>query len=142
MSLMHSQSRRFWYIHCKQPADMPLTAKLHADIARSIGAGDEAAAGKAMDKLLDTVAKFTRDTVTTDFWIRCLEYCRIPGADLRATRANRVIRADEKRIRAKNTVRENTKNSAGVMQDRRLRADVLFIRTQSLIRADGFSSAQ
>ena len=66
MSLMHSLSRRFWYIHYKQAADMPLTAKLHADIARSIGAGNEAAAGKAMDKLLDTVAKFTRDTVTTD----------------------------------------------------------------------------
>jgi DNA-binding GntR family transcriptional regulator len=67
MSLMHSLSRRFWYIHYKQAADMPLTAKLHADIARGIAAGNEAAAGKAMDKLLDTVAKFTRDTVTTDF---------------------------------------------------------------------------
>lgn len=67
MSLMHSLSRRFWYIHYKQAADMPAIAKLHADIARAIGAGDEAAAGKAMDKLLDTVAKFTRDTVTTDF---------------------------------------------------------------------------
>ena len=67
MSLMHSLSRRFWYIHYKQAADMPLTAKLHADIARAIGAGAEAAAAKAMDKLLDTVAKFTRDTVTTDF---------------------------------------------------------------------------
>ena len=66
MSLMHSLSRRFWYIHYKQAADMPLTAKLHADIARAISAGEEAAAGKAMDKLLDTVAKFTRDTVTTD----------------------------------------------------------------------------
>jgi hypothetical protein len=30
MSLMHSLSRRFWYIHYKQAADMPLTAKLHA----------------------------------------------------------------------------------------------------------------
>lgn len=67
MSLMHSLSRRFWYIHYKQAADMPLTAKLHADIARSIAAGNETATGKAMDKLLDTVAKFTRDTVTTDF---------------------------------------------------------------------------
>jgi len=28
------------------------------------------------------------------------------------------------------------------MQDRRLRTDVLFIRAQSTIRADGFSSAQ
>jgi DNA-binding FadR family transcriptional regulator len=67
MSLMHSLSRRFWYIHYKQAADMPLTAKLHADIARSIAAGNEAATGKALDELLDTVAKFTRDTVTTDF---------------------------------------------------------------------------
>lgn len=67
MSLMHSLSRRFWYIHYKQAADMPLTAKLHADIARAISAGEEAAASKAMDKLLDTVAKFTRDTVTADF---------------------------------------------------------------------------
>ena len=67
MSLMHALSRRFWYIHYKQAADMPLVAKLHADIARGIAAGDEAAAGKAMDKLLGTVAQFTRDTVTTDF---------------------------------------------------------------------------
>jgi DNA-binding FadR family transcriptional regulator len=46
---------------------MPLAAKLHADIARSIAAGNETAAGKAMDKLLDMVTKFTHDTVTTDF---------------------------------------------------------------------------
>ena len=67
MSLMHSLSRRFWFIHYKQAADLPLTAKLHADVARTIAAGDEAAAGKAIDRLLDTVTKFTRDTVTTDF---------------------------------------------------------------------------
>ncbi len=64
MSLMHSLSRRFWYIHYKQAADMPLTAKLHADIARAIAAGDEARAAKAADKLLDAIEKFTR--VTTD----------------------------------------------------------------------------
>ena len=67
MSLMHSLSRRFWYMHYKQAADMPFIAKLHADIARGIAEGNEAVAGKAMDKLLDTVTKFTRDTVTTDF---------------------------------------------------------------------------
>ena len=62
MSLMHSLSRRFWYIHYKQAADMPLTAKLHADIARAIAAGDEEKAAKASDKLLDVIEKFTRDT--------------------------------------------------------------------------------
>ncbi len=67
MGLMHSLSRRFWYIHYKQAADLPLTAKLHANLSRSIGSGNESAAAKAMDKLLDAVAKFTRGTVTIDF---------------------------------------------------------------------------
>jgi DNA-binding GntR family transcriptional regulator len=62
MSLMHSLSRRFWYIHYKQSADMPLTAKLHANIARAIARGDEEAAAAASDKLLDAIEKFTRDT--------------------------------------------------------------------------------
>lgn len=64
MSLMHSLSRRFWYIHYKQAADMPLTAKLHANIARAIAQGDEDRAAKATDKLLDTIEKFTRGTVS------------------------------------------------------------------------------
>jgi DNA-binding GntR family transcriptional regulator len=62
MSLMHSLSRRFWYIHYKKAADMPLTAKLHADIARAIAQGAGERAAKASDKLLDTIEKFTRDT--------------------------------------------------------------------------------
>ena len=66
MSLMHSLSRRFWYNHYKQAADMPLTAKLHADIARAIADGDAERAAKASDKLLDAIEKFTRDTVSTD----------------------------------------------------------------------------
>jgi DNA-binding GntR family transcriptional regulator len=66
MSLMHSLSRRFWYIHYRQAADLPLTAKLHADVAHAIAAGDEAAASKAMDKLLVNITQFTRDTVITD----------------------------------------------------------------------------
>ncbi len=63
MSLMHSLSRRFWYIHYKQAANMPLTAKLHADIARAIASGDEERAARASDKLLDAIEKFTRATV-------------------------------------------------------------------------------
>jgi DNA-binding GntR family transcriptional regulator len=66
MSLMHSLSRRFWYIHYKQAADMPLTAKLHADIARAIAAGNEEAAAKASDRLLDAIDKFTRGTLDTE----------------------------------------------------------------------------
>jgi DNA-binding GntR family transcriptional regulator len=62
MGLMHSLSRRFWYIHYKQSADMPLTAKLHADIARAIASGDEERAARASDKLVDVIEKFTRGT--------------------------------------------------------------------------------
>jgi DNA-binding GntR family transcriptional regulator len=65
MTLMHSLSRRFWYIHYKEAADMPLTAKLHADIARAIAAGNETEAGRAADRLLDVIEKFTRDTLST-----------------------------------------------------------------------------
>ncbi len=67
MSLMHALSRRFWYIHYKQAADMPQTAKLHADIARAIAAGNEKAAAAALDRLLDNIASFTRATVSTEF---------------------------------------------------------------------------
>jgi len=66
MTLMHSLSRRFWYIHYKQAADMPLTAKLHADIARAIADKDEERAARATDRLIDVIEKFTRDTVSTD----------------------------------------------------------------------------
>ena len=64
MSLMHGLSRRFWYLHYKQAADMPLTAKLHADIARAIADNDEEHAAAASDRLLDVIEKFTRDTVS------------------------------------------------------------------------------
>jgi DNA-binding GntR family transcriptional regulator len=66
MRLMQGLSRRFWYHHYKEAADMPETAKLHADIARAIARGDEAAAGRAIDRLMDMVQSFTRATVTGD----------------------------------------------------------------------------
>ncbi len=67
LGLMNSLSRRFWYLHYKQAADMPETAKLHADIARAVAEGDEAAAARASDVLLDNIEAFTRNTVSTDF---------------------------------------------------------------------------
>jgi len=63
MGLMNSLSRRFWFHHYKQAADMPETAKLHADIARAIAAGDAQAAAAALDRLLDSIEAFTRATV-------------------------------------------------------------------------------
>ena len=63
MSLMHSASRRFWYMHYQQAANMPQTAKLHADIARAIAAQEEQQAADASDRLLDAIESFTRATV-------------------------------------------------------------------------------
>ena len=63
MSLVHSLSRRFWYIHYQQAADMPHAAKLHADVARGIALADEKAAASASDKLLDYIERFTRNTL-------------------------------------------------------------------------------
>ncbi|MCZ7565323.1 MAG: GntR family transcriptional regulator [Burkholderiales bacterium] len=67
MGLMQSLSRRFWYHHYRQAADLPETAKLHADIARAIAAADGAGAAAATDRLLDKIESFTRATVSADF---------------------------------------------------------------------------
>jgi DNA-binding GntR family transcriptional regulator len=63
MSLVHSLSRRFWFIHYREAADMPLAAKLHAAVARAIAKGDARAAAAASDRLIDYIEDFTRSTV-------------------------------------------------------------------------------
>jgi DNA-binding GntR family transcriptional regulator len=63
MTLMQGLSRRFWFIHHEKVADLPLTARLHAEIARAIAAANEAAAGQASDKLIDYVEECARATV-------------------------------------------------------------------------------
>jgi DNA-binding GntR family transcriptional regulator len=67
MQLMHGLSRRFWYMHWRQAADMPVTARDHAVMARAIAKGDEAGAARALDLLLDGILAFTKATLTTDF---------------------------------------------------------------------------
>ena len=60
-------SRRFWFIHYARRRPTCLaTAKLHADIARAIAKGDEPAAAKALDRLIDEIEQFTRATVIND----------------------------------------------------------------------------
>jgi len=66
MRLMQSLSRRFWVHHYREAADMPETAKLHADMAEAIAAGDEAAAAAATDRLMAMIESFTRATVSPD----------------------------------------------------------------------------
>jgi len=63
INLLNGLSRRFWYLHYKKAADMPLVARLHASIARAIAEGDADAAASASDALVDYVETFTRATV-------------------------------------------------------------------------------
>jgi len=66
MSLVQGLSRRFWYLHCREAADMPLAARLHADVARAIARGEGEAAGRASDALVDYIEDFARATVGID----------------------------------------------------------------------------
>lgn len=63
MKLLSGQSRRFWYMHYKEAADLPLCAKLHAEQAQAIANGNPSRAAKATDQLMDYVETFTRATV-------------------------------------------------------------------------------
>jgi DNA-binding GntR family transcriptional regulator len=64
MKLLQGLSRRFWYMHYREAADLPLCARLHAIQARAIAQGDGEAAARASDKLMDYVENFTRATVS------------------------------------------------------------------------------
>ena len=66
MKLLQGLSRRFWYLHYKEAADMPLAARLHADVARAIAHGDRDAAGRASDALIDYIESFARATIGID----------------------------------------------------------------------------
>jgi DNA-binding GntR family transcriptional regulator len=63
MRMLNGHSRRFWYLHYKQAADLPKMARLHADEARAIAKGSAERAMAASDKLIDYVESFTRATV-------------------------------------------------------------------------------
>ncbi len=65
MGLLHGMSRRFWYMHYKESADLPLCARLHAVLARRIAEGDPDGAAAASDKLVDYAETFTRATLDT-----------------------------------------------------------------------------
>lgn len=66
MRLMHGLSRRFWYFHYKQAADLPEMARLHAEVAGAIAKGDVEGAGTALDHLLDNIETFTKATLMSD----------------------------------------------------------------------------
>lgn len=63
IGLMAALSRRFWYQHYREVADLPLAALRHAEVAEAIGRGDAAAAEAASDRLMDYIEGFTRKTI-------------------------------------------------------------------------------
>jgi DNA-binding FadR family transcriptional regulator len=63
MGLINGLSRRFWYQHYKEAADLPLAARLHAEVAEAIAAHDADSAGVASDKLVDYIESFARSTL-------------------------------------------------------------------------------
>lgn len=62
MGLMSGLSRRFWYMHYREVADLPLAARLHADVVAAVGQGDEAEAAAASDRLIDYIEACARRT--------------------------------------------------------------------------------
>jgi hypothetical protein len=63
MGVMNGLSRRFWYVHYRKVANLKLTARLHAAVARAVSAGDERAGAAASDRLLDYIQDFARKTI-------------------------------------------------------------------------------
>jgi DNA-binding GntR family transcriptional regulator len=63
MGLMNALSRRFWYQHYQEVADLPLAAKLHAAVADAIAKKRIKAAATASDRLIDYIEDFARKTL-------------------------------------------------------------------------------
>lgn len=56
-------SRRFWVLHEEKYGDIKRMAAAHANIALAVSAGDEDAASKAVNELIDYVEEFTLEVV-------------------------------------------------------------------------------
>jgi DNA-binding GntR family transcriptional regulator len=65
MGLMNALSRRFWYQHYQEVADLPLAAKLHAAVAEAVSLRKANAAATASDRLIDYIENFARKTLDT-----------------------------------------------------------------------------
>ena len=63
MKLLQGLSRRFWYMHYAQAADLPLCARLHADPGAR-DRGRRRRRRRACDNRLDYTETFTRATVS------------------------------------------------------------------------------
>lgn len=63
MQVKQALNRRFWYVHGRHVIDLPMCARLHADLLQQVAVGDEAAAEVAVEALLDDLRRVTREVV-------------------------------------------------------------------------------
>ncbi|HEY0293264.1 MAG TPA: GntR family transcriptional regulator [Hansschlegelia sp.] len=63
ISTMTALSRRFWYQHYREVGDLPLSARLHAEVAEAIASRNREAASAASDRLMDYIESFARRTL-------------------------------------------------------------------------------
>lgn len=63
ISTMTALSRRFWYQHYKEVGDLPLSARLHAEVCEAIADADGSGAAAASDRLMDYIESFARKTL-------------------------------------------------------------------------------
>lgn len=64
---LHTLSRRFYFLHHQEFADLRVVAELHAEQARAVALGDERAGLKATERLLAYAQDFTKRTITNNF---------------------------------------------------------------------------
>ena len=67
IAILHSLSRRFYFIYHKQLGDLSVVADLHAEQARAAARGDEKGALEASDAILTHAEAFTKRTVINNF---------------------------------------------------------------------------
>jgi DNA-binding GntR family transcriptional regulator len=63
LSPLHALSRRFFYVHRERFGDLTEVAGLHADLAESIGRGDEGSAAACSNAMTGYAVEFTRRIV-------------------------------------------------------------------------------
>ena len=65
IGLIHGLARRFWFVHYKTTANLPLCCALHATLAREVAQGDPETAATAVDALMDYLEDFTGASLKT-----------------------------------------------------------------------------
>ena len=63
VATLHSVSRRFWFFHRNDHPGAATTMRLHVAFAQALAGGDEEAAARVSDALIDDLAGFARTTL-------------------------------------------------------------------------------